>query len=188
MWKLKVGKITVGNVTTAPCLLYVDLYLLWMTGLHASCTSYQIENPDKLRSSKTCWDMSCFLMSCCAHAVLTCSQTHLDSWLLRTNCKNMKRTRLWRLMKDCKIKPPENPNLSSGKFLEIPSINWDCEAPLGCLESPNSFVICAGNRIASWVTASKYLAPTASSLCSATWFPRDIVGWHFRWGIQLFRI
>ena len=34
------------------------MIVLWITGLHSSRTSYQIENPDKLRSSTTCWDMS----------------------------------------------------------------------------------------------------------------------------------
>ena len=74
------------------------------------------------------------LMSCCAHAVLTCSQTHLDSWLLRTNCKNMKRTRLWRRI--VKSKLLKIPNLSRGNFW---TINLDTvKHPLGALESPHS--------------------------------------------------
>ena len=59
--------------------------------------------------------------------------------------------------------------------MEIPSINLDCKALQGAMEHqiplrfrPNAVYFGAGNRIASWVIASKYLAPIASSLCSAT--------------------
>lgn len=156
--------------------------VLWMTGLHASCTSYQIAWESwQTAEFQNLLGHVVILMSCCAHAVLTCSQTHLDSWLLRTNCRNMKRTRLWRrIVKSNLLKIQICQAEIPGNSIS----NLDCEViPAGCL----GCTIRAGNRIASWVTASKYLAPTASSLCSAT---RDAVTLlaEQRWGIQLFRV